>query len=228
RLLDDAGERMRNPLAHYRAVQAEADSLLARQCISPEEFHDLADIAEAAYLHALEARAGELFEQAADYDVIEQCTGEQVGKVTRGTYLRCDRAVRRALSAVDGLVRYSKQGQLSMVQMDGSSLGPIHGLAWVDLDGATFTLLKVCSYTNGQRVPHLADVESCRLAIDRLDLARAEGDAQALQQLQRALTAAPFGLCPACRDRFDLVEDCTTCEGRGIVSRAVRRWSPAQ
>lgn len=30
RLLDDAGERMRNPLVHYRAVQAQAEALLAR------------------------------------------------------------------------------------------------------------------------------------------------------------------------------------------------------
>lgn len=228
RLLDDAGERMRNPLAHYRVVQAEADSLLAHCVISPSEYHELADLAEAAYLHALEQKADELFEQAAVYDVIDLQTGERTGVIKRGTFLLSDPAARRTFSPVDGLVRYDKQGQLSMVKMNGDSLGPITGLTWVSLDGAAFSLLKVMSYFDGQSVPHLGDVEACRMALNRLELAREENDAPTIQRLQQALAAAPLGLCPACRDRFDLVEDCIGCQGQGIVSRAIRHWSPNQ
>lgn len=228
RLLDDAGERMRNPLAHYRAVQAEADSLLARHTISPGEYHELADLAEAAYQHALEMKAGEMFEQAAVYDVIDLQTGERTGVITRGTYLLCDPAARRTFSSVDGLVRYDREGQLSMVEMNGDSLGPICGLNWVNRSGAAFSLLKVKSYCDGQSVPHLGDIEACRMALSRLELAREENDAPTAQRIQQALAAAPFGLCPACRDRFDLVDDCIRCRGQGIVSRAGRHWSPTQ
>lgn len=228
RLLDDAGERMRNPLAHYRTVQAEADSLLAGRVISPSEYHELADIAEAAYLHALEVKAGELFDQAAVYDVFDLQTGERTGVITRGTYLLCDPTARRTYSPVDGLVRYDNQGQLSMVEMNGNSLGAICGLTWVDRSGAAFSMLKVKSNCDGQLVPHLGDVEACRMALNRLELAREENDAPTIQRLQQALAAAPFGLCPSCRDRFDLVDDCIRCRGQGIVSRAVRHWSPTQ
>ncbi|HCK4503037.1 TPA: hypothetical protein N0H38_004431 [Pseudomonas aeruginosa] len=216
---------MRNPLAHYRAVQTEADSLLARQVITPGEYHDLSDIAEAAYMHTLEEKAGELFEQAAAYDVHDLQTGERTGVITRGTYLLCDPAARRKLSPIDGLVRYDKKGQLSMVEMNGDNLGAIRGLTWVDRSGAAFSLLKVKSYCDGQSVPHLGDVEACRMALNRLELAREENDAPTVQRLQQALAAAPFGLCPDCRDRFDLVDDCVVCQGLGIVGR---HWSPSQ
>lgn len=219
---------MRNPEAHYSAIQAEADNLLARRIISPGEYHDLADIAEAAYLHALEVKAGELFEQGAVYDVFDLQTGEKTGVITRGTYLLCDPAASRTFSPVDGLVRYDNQGQLSMVEMNGNSLGAICGLTWVDRSGAAFSLLKVKSYCDGQSVPHLGDIEACRTALSRLELAREENDAPTAQRLQQALAAAPFGLCPSCRDRFDLVDDCMRCQGHGIVSRSGCHRSPSQ
>lgn len=223
RLLDDAGERMRNPTTHYRAVQAEAEQLLARRVITEGDFHELADLADAAYLHAQEELASEPFEPGAVYDLIEVSTGERAGVVTRGTLLFSDPARRRTLSPVDGLVRYNDQGELCMVQMDGRSLGRIRSLVWVGLEGAAFYLLKAKSYSGGELVPHLWDVDACRLALDRLALAREEGDATAIRWLQQALAVAPFGLCQVCRDRFELVDDCAACSGVGIVSRGGSR-----
>lgn len=207
------------PHTHYRTVVADAEQLLARRVITSEQFHDLADLAEAARLHALEELASEPFEQAAVYDVVEIKTGERVGVVTRGTLLVSDPARRRTLSPVDGLVRYNGRGELCMVQMDGRSLGPICRLVWVDLEGAAFYLLKVKTYSGGELVPHLWDIECCQLAWNRLQLAREDGDAKLSSWLQQALAVAPFGLCPSCRDRFDMVGDCQTCNGSGIVPR---------
>lgn len=188
----------------------------------------MADIAEAAYQHALEEKAGELFEPTALYDVIDQQTGEKVVSISRGAYLLSDPNASRAFSPVDGLVRYNDQGQLSMVMMNWQSLGLICGLNWVDGQGRAFTLEQVGFLQSGRMMPLLRDIESYRLTLDRLELARDAGDAEAAQWLQQVLAGAPFGVCPICRGHFALAEDCVACQGRGIVWSDISRWSPAQ
>lgn len=219
RLLDDAGERMRNPEAHHQAVQAAADDLLARRVISHDEHQDLADLADAALMHAREELASQLFELPAIYDVVDPASAELVGAIVTGTYLRQTGSETQSRASIEGLVRYNSEGQLSMVTMSAQDLGPIRGLTWTTRQGRVLSLVKVAQYHQGCRIPYLLDLESCRLALDRLDALREEGHDKTCLVLQQALAMAPFGLCPACRDRFDLREDCERCSGHGIVSR---------
>lgn len=219
RLLDNAGERMRNPEAHHQAVQAAADDLLARRVISHGEHQDLADLAEAALMHAREELASQLFELPAIYDVIDPASAELVGAIVTGTYMCQSSNGPVARRSIEGLVRYDNGGQLRMVTMSAQDLGPIRGLTWTTRQGRMLSLVKVAQYHQGQRIPYLGDLESCRLALDQLAALREEGHDQTCLVLQQALAMTPFGLCPVCRDRFDLRDDCERCSGHGIVSR---------
>lgn len=222
RLLDDAGERMRNPEAHHQAVQAAADDLLARHVINHGEHQDMADFADAALMHAREELAGQLFERQAIYDVVDPASGELVGVITTETYLRQDNSGPSPRTSVEGLVRFNSEGQLSMVTMSARDLGPIRGLTWTTRLGRVLNLVKVGQYQQGRRIPYLRDLESCRVALDQLAALREEGLGQACEVLQQALAIAPFCLCPECRDRFDLRDDCERCSGYGIVCRPKR------
>jgi hypothetical protein len=219
RLLDDAGERMRNPEAHHQAVQAAADDLLARHVIGHGEHQDMADIADAALMHAREELAGQLFERQAIYDVVDPASGELVGLITTETYLRQNNSGPSPRTSIEGLVRYNSEGQLSMVTMSARDLGPIRGLTWTTRQGRVLNLVKVGQYQQGRRIPYLRDLESCRLALDQLAALREAGLDQASQALQQALAIAPFCVCLSCRGRFDQCEDCLCCSGTGIVPR---------
>ncbi|QEY74083.1 hypothetical protein [Pseudomonas denitrificans (nom. rej.)] len=210
---------MRNPEAHHQAVQAVANDLLARHVITEGEHQDMADLADAALMHAREELAGQLFELPAIYDVVDPASAELVGVITTGTYLRQNSSGPAGRASVEGLVRYNREGQLSMVTMSADDLGPIRGLTWTTRQGRVLNLVKVGQYEQGRRIPYLRDLESCRLALDQLEALREEGLDQTYPVLQQALAIAPFGLCPACRDRFELRDDCERCGGDGIVSR---------
>lgn len=210
---------MRNPEAHHQAVQSAANDLLARQVISDGEHQDMADLAEAALMHAREELAGQLFERQAIYDVVDPASGELVGVIATETYLCQNNSGPSPRTSIEGLVRYNSEGQLSMVTMSAQDLGPIHGLTWTTRQGRVLNLVKVGQYQQGRRIPYLWDLESCRLALDQLDALREEGFDQTCQVLQEALANAPFGICPTCRDRFDLRDDCDRCSGYGIVCR---------
>lgn len=217
RLLDDAGERMRNPEAHHQAVQAAADDLLARHVIDHGQYQDMADFADAALMHAREELAGQLFERQAIYDVVDPASGEVVGVITTETYLCQNYSGPLPRTSIEGLVRYNSEGQLSMVTMSAQDLGPIRGLTWTTRQGRALKLLKVGQYQQGRRIPYLQDLEACRLALDQLAALREEGLDEACQVLQQALAIAPFSLCPVCRDRFELRDECPRCTGTGIV-----------
>lgn len=179
----------------------------------------MVDLADAALMHAREELAGQLFELPTIYDVVDPASAELVGIITTGTYLRQNSIGPAPRPSVEGLVRYNREGQLSMVTMTTDDLGPIRGLTWTTRQGRVLNLIKVGQYQQGRRIPYLQDLESCRLAQDQLDALREEGLDQTCQVLQQALAIAPFGLCPACRDRFDPREDCLRCAGAGIVQR---------
>lgn len=228
RLLDDAAERMRNPDAHHQAVTAAAAELLARQVINHDEHQDMTDLADAALMHAREELATQLFELTAIYDVIDPATADLTGTIVTGTYLCSSGERPGSRTSIEGMVRYNSAGQLSMVTMSAQDLGPIRGLTWTTPQGRSLNLVKVAQYHQGRHIPYLWDPESCRLALNQLHSLREEGHDKACRELQQALAIAPFALCPACRDRFDLVDDCENCQGRGIVSRDRHHWSPSQ
>lgn len=210
---------MRNPEAHHQAVQAAASDLLARHVINEGEHQDMADLADAALMHAREQLAGQMFELPAVYDVVDPASAELVGSIITGTYLCQTGSGPEPRTSIEGLVRYDSEGQLRMVTMSAQDLGPIHGLTWTTRQGRALNLVKVAQYQQGRRIPYLGDVESCRLALDRLQALREDGRDQECAELQQALAIAPFGRCPTCRDRFELRDDCGRCGGYGIVAR---------
>lgn len=214
---------MRNPEAHHQAVQSAANDLLARQVISDGEHQDMADLADAALMHAREELAGQLFERQAIYDVVDPASGELVGVITTETFLCQNSSGPASRPSIEGLVRYNSEGQLSMVTMGAKDLGPIRGLTWTTRQGRLLYLVKTGQYQQSRRIPYLGDVESCRLALDCLHAQRENGHSQACIELQQALAIAPFGLCPACQDRFEQRDDCEYCGGHGIVSRPAKK-----
>lgn len=228
RLLNDSSERMRNPDRHHQAVTAAAADLLARRVINHDEHQDMADLADAALMHAREELATQLFELTAIYDVIDPSTAEIIGSIATGTYLRNGCGLPGSRTSIEGLIRYNSAGQLSMVTMSGDDLGPIRGLTWTTRQGRTLNLAKVAQYDQRRSIPYLWDPDSCRLALDQLQALHEVGKDQACRELQRVLAIAPFGLCPSCCDRFDLVDDCERCRGRGIISRDSCRLSQDQ
>ncbi|WP_157791851.1 hypothetical protein ACQCLI_07395 [Pseudomonas nitroreducens] len=228
RRLNDSSERMRNPDRYHQAVTAAAADLLARRVINHHEHQDMADLADAALMHAREELATQLFELTAIYDVVDPSTAELAGSIVTGTYLCSGRELPGSRTSIEGVVRYNSAGQLSMVTMSSDDLGPIRGLTWTTRQGRALNLMKVAQYHQGRSIPYLWDPDSCRLALDQLRALREDGQDQACRELQRVLAIAPFGLCPSCCDRFDLVDDCERCLGRGIIRRISCRLSQDQ
>jgi hypothetical protein len=68
--------------------------------------------------------------------------------------------------------------------------------------------------------PPLEDPDSYRALVDAAQVAQECRDLRAFEKLRPLIDLARFHLCPVCQDRFDRREDCSTCAGRGFVTKS--------
>ncbi|RBJ74947.1 hypothetical protein C3L29_033230, partial [Pseudomonas sp. MWU12-2534b] len=63
------------------------------------------------------------------------------------------------------------------------------------------------------------DPDAYRAMVDAAQVAQEERDLRAFEKVRPHIESAAFCMCPACLDRFGAREDCSTCAGKGFVTK---------
>ena len=217
--LDDHDFRKQSPEAHRATLREMAMDLLSEGLIDELEQFDMNEMADAAYWHAVEelqSLPGQ-YRGASSYDVVHIDNGELLGTISRSIFNFAKSEPRGAYSGYDGKV-YSEPDGVWLSLGISCRVGKIVGLA-MEMNGCRYRLIETERMVDGVTHHPLADADVYRALVDAAQVAQEERDLRAFEKLRPHIESAAFCICPECLDRFGARDDCTTCAGKGFVTK---------
>jgi len=217
--LDDQDFRMQNPEGHRETLHGMAATLRDEGLINKLEQFDMNEMADAAYWHAIEElqNSPDQYRGASSYDVVRIDNGELLGTISRSIFNFSNEEPRGASFAYDGKV-YSDADGVRLTLGLSRKIGRITGLA-LELNRRRYQLIETERMIAGVTHRPLSDADAYRALIDAAQVAQEERDLRAFEKLRPHVESAAFCICPACLDSFSARDDCTTCTGKGFVTK---------
>jgi len=221
--LDDQDFRMQNPEGHRETLHEMAAALHTEGLIDLLEQFDMNELADAAYWHAVEELQNSPghYRGASRYDVVQIDNGVLLGTISRSIFNFANDEPRGASFAYDGKV-YSDAEGVRLTLGLSRRVGRISGLV-LEMNGRRYQLVETERMIAGITHRPLSDADTYRAFIDAAQVAHEERNLRAFGRLRPHIESATFCICPACLDRFDARDDCTTCDGRGFVTKPKTR-----
>lgn len=101
------------------------------------------------------------------------------------------------------------------------TVATITGLTLVLPDGQQYDLVETGRMIEGRTVEPIDDPDTYRALVDVAQVAEECRDLAVFEKLSPLADLARFRICPACHDGFAPREDCSTCAGRGFVTKTL-------
>lgn len=217
--LDDQDFRLQNPEGHRETLRELAATLLDEGLIDQLEQFDMNEMADAAYWHAIEElqNSPDQYRGASSYDVVRIDNGELLGTISRSIFNFFNDEPRGASFAYDGKV-YSDADGMRLTLGLSRKIGRISGLV-LEMNGRRYQLLETERMIAGVTRRPLSDADAYRALIDAAQVAHEERDLHAFEKVRPHIESAAFCICPDCLDNFGAREDCSTCTGKGFVTK---------
>jgi len=220
--LDDHAFRMQNPEAHRQTLHAMNTTLLGEGLIDVLQQLDMNEMANAAYWHAVEElhTAPARYCGASSYDVL-QCEGPKLfGRISRSIFYAAGSLTDRTHFSYDGKIYQDATGA-NLVFTPSGVVARITGLTLILPDGQLYCLVETGRMIEGVAFEPIDDPDLYRALVDTAQIAEECRDLRAYERLRPLLDLARFRICPTCQDHFDPREDCSTCSGRGFVTKSL-------
>lgn len=217
--LDDHDFRMQSPEAHRATLREMAMDLLSEGLIDELEQFDMNEMADAAYWHAVEelqSLPGQ-YRGASSYDVVHIDNGKLFGTISRSIFNYAKAEPPGAYSGYDGKV-YSEPDGVWLSLGISRRIAKITGQA-MEMNGCQYRLIETERMIDGVTRRPLADADAYRALVDAAQVAQEERDLQAFEKLRPHIESAAFSICSDCLDRFGARDDCSTCAGKGFVTK---------
>jgi hypothetical protein len=217
--LDDQDFRMQNPEGHRETLHEMAAALRAEGLIDQLEQFDMNEMADAAYWHAVEElqNAPGHYRGASIYDVVQIDNGELLGKISRTIFYFASTEQRSASSSYDGKV-YSGPEGIHLNLGTSRNVGTITGLI-LEMHGRRYQLIERQRMIRGVCHDPLDDPDTYRALVDAAQIAQEDRDLHAYEKVRPHIESAAFCMCPTCLDRFGVRDECSTCAGKGFVTK---------
>ncbi|MHA3737888.1 hypothetical protein ACXR0M_19740 [Pseudomonas sp. Eth.TT006] len=217
--LDDQDFRMQSPEGYRETLYAMAAALHTEGLIDQLEQFDMNEMADAAYWHAVEELQNSpgQYRGASTYDVVDINTGKLLGTISRSIFDFANDEPRGASFPYDGKV-YSGADGVRLTLGLSRKIGRISGLV-LEMNGRRYQLVETERMISGVTRRPLSDADAYRALIDAAQIAQEERDLRAFEKVRPHIESAAFRICPACLDRFDSRDDCSTCDGEGFVTK---------
>jgi hypothetical protein len=210
---------MQNLEAHRQTLHAISASLAAERVIDRLQEFDMNEMANAAYWHAIEELqdAPPHYCGASTYDIV-QCGGiELYGHISRSIFYSA--GTNSAKTSYDGKIYCDATGA-NLVFTPSGAFARITGLTLTLPEGQQYDLIESGRTVDGVTFTPIDNPDFYRALVDTAQVAHECHDIPAFEKIRPLIDLARFQICPACRDRFDLREDCTTCSSHGFVTKA--------
>ena len=218
--LDDHDFRMENPEAHRQTLREMSATLASEGLIDELQCFDMNEMANAAYWHAVEELidAPARYCGASAYDVVKQGSAEVLGTVRRSIFYYVGTLADDNIATYDGKIYRNADGANLVFSPSGVIAG-IKGLTLTLPEGQQYELVETGLTIEGVFREPVDDPDVYRSLIDTALMAQEGRDVRSFEKLRPLIDLSKFRICPACRDRFELQEDCTDCRGQGFVAK---------
>jgi hypothetical protein len=217
--LGDQDFRMQNPEGHRETLREMASALHSEGLIHQFEQFELNEMADAAYWHAVEElqdSSGQ-YRGASTYDVVQVDTGKLLGKISRSIFNFESDEPRGASFAYDGKV-YSDAEGVRLTLGLSRKIGTISGLM-LEMNGRRYQLIETERVISGDNYKPIDDPDAYRALVDVAQVAKEDRNLRAFEKVRPHIESAIFCMCPACLDHFCSRDDCSTCAGKGFVTK---------
>ncbi|VVP68136.1 hypothetical protein [Pseudomonas fluorescens] len=217
--LDDQDFRMQNPEGHRETLREMASALRSEGLINQIEQFELNEIADAAYWHAVEELqdSSGLYRGASTYDIVQVDTGKLLGTISRSIFNFESDEPRGASFPYDGKV-YSDAEGVRLTLGLSRKIGTISGLM-LEMNGRRYQLIETERVISGVDYKPLDDPDAYRALVDVAQAAKEDRNLRAFEKVRPHIESATFCMCPACLDHFCSRDDCSTCAGKGFVTK---------
>jgi hypothetical protein len=217
--LEDQDFRMQNPEGHRETLHEMASTLRDEGLIDQLEQFDMNEMANAAYWHAVEELQNSPghYRGASTYDVVQIDNGNQLGTISRSIFNFESDEPRGASFAYDGKV-YSDADGMRLTLSLSRKIGRISGLV-LEMNGRRYQLVETERMIAGVTHRPLSDADAYRALIDAAQVAQEERNLRAFEKVRPHIESAAFCICPDCLDNFSARDDCSTCAGKGFVTK---------
>lgn len=218
--LDDHAFRMQNPEAHRQTQNAMSATLVAEVLIDTLQQFDMNEMANAAYWHAVEElhTAPAHYCGASAYEVVLHAGTEQFGRISRSIFYAVSSLAHSTGCSYDGKIYQDATGA-NLVFTPSGMVARITGLRLTLSDGQRYDLVETGRTIDGVAFKPIDDPDLYRALVDAAQVAEECRHLPAFERLRPLLDLARFRICSTCHDRFDQREDCSTCSGRGFVTK---------
>ncbi|MFJ3487718.1 hypothetical protein ACIPL1_30475 [Pseudomonas sp. NPDC090202] len=214
RLLHDH-DGWKNQSCRYSSLMSSADYMLRTGTIDPFERFELVELLVGAYCHFTEEYPPEWMHPASDYSVYNQA-GELVG-FTRGNRYFLGRPDKKR-DPMSFFAQFEPEGSEKRIRTTTyQHYGVIRDRFIYTETGQKLALVETGRQIQGKEHTRLDDPDVYRSLLDASVIALEAGDMPTFVALREKELFSIFTVCPACCDRFDLREDCVTCDGRGFI-----------
>jgi hypothetical protein len=220
--LDDHDFRLQNPEAHRQTLHSMGATLLSEGLIDVLQQFDMNELANAAYWHAVEElhSAPARYCGASSYEVVCGDHATPFGRISRSIFYAESSLTSAARFAYDGKV-YQEAAGTHLVFNPSGTVATITGLTLTLPDGQQYDLVETGRMIDGRAVEPIDDPDTYRALVDVAQVAEECRDVTVFEKLRPLIDLARFRLCPACHDDFAPREDCSTCDGRGFVTKTL-------
>ena len=217
--LDDKDFRMQNPEAHRETLHEMAAALFNEGLVDQLEQFDMNEVADAAYWHTVEElqNSPDHYRGASTYNVVQVTNGKLLGTISRSIFNFATDEPRGASFAYDGKVYSDKDGARLTLGLS-RKIGKFAGLT-LEMNGRQYRLIETNRVIDGVDCEPLDDPDTYRALVDAAQVAQEERNLHAFERLRPFIESATFCTCPVCRDRFGQSEECTTCSGKGFLTK---------
>lgn len=220
--LDDHDFRMQNPEAHRQTLHSMSTTLVNEGLIDVLQQFDMNEMANAAYWHAVEELHGAFARYcgASSYKVMYCANAKLFGRISRSIFYAESSLASGTRFAYDGKVYQDAVGTRLVFNPSGI-VARITGLTLTLADGQRCELVETGRMIEGRTVEPIDDPDTYRALVDVAQVAEECRDLPVFEKLRPLLDLARFHTCPACHDAFAPREDCSTCAGRGFVTKTL-------
>ncbi|CAH0211778.1 hypothetical protein SRABI89_02007 [Pseudomonas koreensis] len=217
--LADQDFRMQNPEGHRETLHEMAAKLRDEGVIDRLEQYDMNEMADAAYWHAVEELQNSPghYRGASTYDVVQVDNGNLLGTISRSIFNFESDEPRGASFAYDGKV-YTDADGVRLTLGLSPKIGRISGLV-LEMNGRRYQLVETERMIADITHHPIFDSDTYRALVDAAQVAQEERDLRAFEKVRPHIESAVFCVCPNCLDRFGDRDDCTTCSGKGFVTK---------
>lgn len=218
--LDNHEFRMQSPEAHRQTLHSMSETLATEGLIDKLEQFDMDEMANAAYWHAVE----ELHDSpprycgASSYDVVLRGTTTLFGRIDRSIFYDTSSLAVPQGSGYDGKI-YPDASGANLVFNASGAVARITGLTMALPDGRLYDLVETQRVVEGVTYEPIVDPDMYRALVDTAQLAQESHDLRSFEKARPLLDLASFCTCPTCLDRFGPRDDCSTCSGKGFVTK---------